>query len=76
VIPPPRLSGEEEYFYKTPALDSYQPEALTSAYLLPIKVPAHHFIYNDQAIKHYQNYMTCDEKDPEVNLDNNQPVED
>ena len=44
--------------------------------MLPIKVPAHHFIYNDQSIKTYQNYNECDEKDPEISLENNQPMED
>lgn len=38
--------------------------------MLPLKVPAHHFIYDDQAIKRYQNYASSDEKDPEVALYN------
>ena len=76
VIPPTRQSGEEEFFYKTSALDDYTPESMTSTYELPIKVPAHHFIYNDHSIKHYQNYTTCDEKDPEIYLENSQPIQD
>jgi hypothetical protein len=49
---------------------------LTSAYSLPIKVPAHHFIYDDQKIKRYQNYNSYDEKDPEAILEDNGPIED
>jgi hypothetical protein len=64
IIPPPRQSGEEEWFLKTSALPGYQPETLTSVYSLPIKVPAHHFIYDDQSLRRYKNYVACDEKDP------------
>ena len=75
-IPSARQSAEEEYFFKTAGLDSFTVDSLTSAYTLPIKVPAHHFIYDDQSIKQYQNYTSCDEKDPEVNLENSLPIED
>jgi hypothetical protein len=46
------------------------------AYALPIKVPAHHFIYDDQKIKRYQNYIVNDEKDPEVYLKAEEKIED
>lgn len=49
---------------------------MTSVYLLPIKVPAHHFIYDDHRIKMYENYNAYDEKDPEIMLAENGPIED
>lgn len=75
-IPTPRQSGEEEYFYKTSALSSITPEESTSVYNLPLKVQAHHFIYDDEKIKKYYNYITTDEKDPEVFLENEEKIED
>ena len=75
-IPENRQSGEEEYTLKTAALEGYTPEELTSVYELPMKVPAHHFIFDNQAIKRYENYNQLDEKDPEVFLENGLPIED
>lgn len=37
---------------------------------------AHHFIYDDEKIKKYYNYITTDEKDPEVFLENEEKIED
>ncbi len=70
-IPPSRQSAEEEYFYKTSALNEIVPEEPTTVYSLPLKVPAHHFIYDNQKTKRYHNYITTDEKDPEIFLENN-----
>lgn len=75
-IPSSRQSAEEEYFYKTSALPEIIPDQPTLAYGLPIKVSAHHFIYDDQKIKRYQNYITADEKDPEIYLDAEDKIED
>ena len=63
-IPASRHSAEEEYWLKTAALGETALEAATAVYSLPIKVPAHHFIYDEQVIKRYQNYPLKDEKDP------------
>ena len=49
---------------------------MTSAYSLPIKVPAHHFIYDDHAIKLYQGYNAYDEKDAEIILEDIGPIQD
>lgn len=69
-IPTPRQSAQEEYFFKTSALSQITPEEPTSVYGLPLKVQAHNFIYDDQKIKKYYNYITTDEKDPEIGLEN------
>lgn len=75
-IPPPRQSAEEEYYLKSAALGEAVPDTLSSVYSLPLKVPAHHFIYDQQLTKRYQPYAICDEKDPELYLQNDEPIED
>lgn len=63
IIPKTRASGEQEAYFKSSALPGYEPEPLSSIYSLPIKVPAHHFIYNDDSIRRYHNYGSINEKD-------------
>jgi hypothetical protein len=49
---------------------------MTSIYSLPLKTTAHHFIFDNNAIRRYNNYVSADEKDPEVYLQDDGPVED
>ena len=37
---------------------------MTSVYELALKVPSHHFIYDNHSLRRYKNYVSCDEKDP------------
>jgi hypothetical protein len=49
---------------------------MSSICSLPIKIPAHHFIFDNHALRRYKNYNSKDEKDPEEYLHNDNAIED
>jgi hypothetical protein len=76
LIPKSRSSGEDEWCHKGSALPGYHHDPLSSVFSLPIKAPAHHFIFDNHALRRYKNYANRDEKDPEEYLQEPGAIED